>query len=152
MAISKGLYAAPQGFEELMPEGAPDIEIEIEDPEEVNIGLGDIEIDLKPQKETADTFDANLAEYMDDAELDSLGKDLVEDFGKDINDRKDWIRTYVDGLKLLGLQYEERTEPWQGACGVFHPMLTESVVRFQSEAMMETFSDGACEDADRWRG
>jgi hypothetical protein len=139
MAISKGLYAAPQGFEELMPEGAPDIEIEIEDPEEVNIGLGDIEIDLKPQKETADTFDANLAEYMDDAELDSLGKDLVEDFGKDINDRKDWIRTYVDGLKLLGLQYEERTEPWQGACGVFHPMLTESVVRFQSEAMMETF-------------
>jgi hypothetical protein len=139
MAISKGLYAAPQGLEELMPEGAPDIEIEIEDPEEVNIGLGDIEIDLKPQKETADTFDANLAEYMDDAELDSLGKDLVEDFGKDINDRKDWIRTYVDGLKLLGLQYEERTEPWQGACGVFHPMLTESVVRFQSEAMMETF-------------
>ena len=139
MAISKGLYAAPQGLEELMPEGAPDIEIEIEDPDEVNIGLGDIEIDLKPQKETADTFDANLAEYMDEGELDSLGNDLVEDFGKDINDRKDWIRTYVDGLKLLGLQYEERTEPWQGACGVFHPMLTESVVRFQSEAMMETF-------------
>ena len=139
MAISKGLYAAPQGLEELMPEGEPDIEIEIEDPEEVNIGLDGIEINLKPEKETADTFDANLAEYMDDAELDSLGKDLVEDFGKDINDRKDWIRTYVDGLKLLGLQYEERTEPWQGACGVFHPMLTESVVRFQSEAMMETF-------------
>ena len=139
MAISKGLYAAPQGLEELMPEGEPDIEIEIEDPEEVNIGLGDIEINLKPEKETADTFDANLAEYMDEGELDSLGNDLVEDFGKDINDRKDWIRTYVDGLKLLGLQYEERTEPWQGACGVFHPMLTESVVRFQSEAMMETF-------------
>ena len=139
MAISKGLYAAPQGLEELMPEGEPDIEIEIEDPEEVNIGLDGIEINLKPEKETADTFDANLAEYMDEGELDSLGNDLVEDFGKDINDRKDWIRTYVDGLKLLGLQYEERTEPWQGACGVFHPMLTESVVRFQSEAMMETF-------------
>jgi hypothetical protein len=139
MAISKGLYAAPQGLEELIPEGAPDIEIEIEDPEEVNIGLGGIEIDLKPEKKTADTFDANLAEYMDDDELDSLGQELVEDFGKDINDRKDWIKTYVDGLKLLGLQYEERTEPWQGACGVFHPMLTESVVRFQSEAMMETF-------------
>jgi hypothetical protein len=76
---------------------------------------------------------------MDDDELDSLGAELVEDFGKDINDRKDWIKTYVDGLKLLGLNYEERTEPWQGACGVFHPMLTESVVRFQSEAMMETF-------------
>jgi len=139
MAISKGLYAAPQGLEELISEGAPDIEIEIEDPESVSIGMGDIEIDLKPQKETADTFDANLAEYMDDDELDSLGQELVEDFGKDINDRKDWIKTYVDGLKLLGLQYEERTEPWQGACGVFHPMLTESVVRFQSEAMMETF-------------
>jgi hypothetical protein len=139
MAISKGLYAAPQGLEELIPQGAPDIEIEIEDPESVNIDMGDIEIDLKPQKETADTFDANLADYMDDGELDSLGGELIEDFGKDINDRKDWIRTYVDGLKLLGLQYEERTEPWQGACGVFHPMLTESVVRFQSEAMMETF-------------
>ena len=139
MAISKGLYTAPQGLEELIPEGAPDIEIEIEDPESVNIDMGDVEIDLKPQKETAKDFDANLADYMDDDELDSLGKDLVEDFGKDINDRKDWIRTYVDALKLLGLQYEERTEPWQGACGVFHPMLTESVVRFQSEAMMETF-------------
>jgi len=139
MAISKGLYAAPQGLEELIPEGAPDIEIEIEDPESVNIGLGDIEIDLKPQKETSKDFDANLADYMDDDDLDSLGMDLVEDFGKDIDDRRDWIKTYVDGLKLLGLQYEERTEPWQGACGVFHPMLTESVVRFQSEAMMETF-------------
>jgi hypothetical protein len=73
MAISKGLYAAPQGLEELIPEGAPDIEIEIEDPESVNIDMDDVEIDLKPQKETADTFDANLADYMDDDELDSLG-------------------------------------------------------------------------------
>ena len=135
-SMDKGLYAAPQGISAL---AEPDIEIEIEDPESVSIGMGDIEIDLKPQKETAEDFDANLAEYMDEGDLDSLGNDLVEDFGKDINDRKDWIKTYVDGLKLLGLQYEERTEPWQGACGVFHPMLTESVVRFQSEAMMETF-------------
>jgi hypothetical protein len=134
--VDKALYQAPQGMAML---AEPDIEIEIEDPESVSIGMGDIEIDLKPQKETADTFNANLAEYMDDNDLDSLGQDLVEDFGKDIQDRRDWIRTYVDGLKLLGLQYEERTEPWQGACGVFHPMLTESVVRFQSEAMMETF-------------
>ena len=135
-SMDKSLYQAPQGISELME---PDLEIEIEDPESVSIGMGDIEIDLKPRKETSEDFDANLAEYMDEGELDSLGNDLVEDFGKDINDRKDWIRTYVDGLKLLGLQYEERTEPWQGACGVFHPMLTESVVRFQSEAMMETF-------------
>jgi len=136
MAMDKALYQAPQGLSAL---AEPDIEIEIEDPESVSIGMGDIEIDLKPQKETAEDFDANLADYMDDGELDSLGQELVEDFEKDVNDRKDWIKTYVDGLKLLGLNYEERTEPWQGACGVFHPMLTESVVRFQSEAMMETF-------------
>jgi hypothetical protein len=135
--MDKSLYQAPMGLSDLA--GQPDLEIEIEDPESVSIGMGDIEIDLKPQKETAEDFDANLAEYMDEGELDALGNDLVEDFGKDTMDRKDWIKTYVDGLKLLGLNYEERTEPWQGACGVFHPMLTESVVRFQSEAMMETF-------------
>jgi hypothetical protein len=136
MAMEKGLYAAPLG----MMEGVePPIEIEIEDPEEVRIGMGDIEIDLKPRKETAEDFDANLADYMDSSELESLGSELIEEFDKDIQDRKDWMQTYVEGLKLLGLKYEERTEPWNGACGVFHPMLTESVVRFQSEAMMETF-------------
>jgi len=134
--MDKGLYQAPMGID--MMEENP-IEIEIEDPESVSIGMGDIEIDIKPQKETADTFDANLAEYMDEGDLSGLANDLVSDFEKDIMDRRDWIKTYVDGLKLLGLNYEERTEPWQGACGVFHPMLTESVVRFQSEAMMETF-------------
>ena len=138
MAVSKGLYAAPEGLDQI-DNAAPEIEIEIEDPESVSIGMGGLEIDLLPAKETADTFDANLAEYMDANELDSLGAELVEDFDKDIGDRKDWMQTYVDGLKLLGLKYEERTEPWNGACGVFHPMLTESVVRFQSEAMMETF-------------
>ena len=136
--MDKGLYQAPMGLEE--DAGMqPDIEIEIEDPESINIGLGDIEIQLRPEKETAETFDANLAEYMDDGDLSGLADELVSDFDKDTMDRRDWIKTYVDGLKLLGLNYEERTEPWQGACGVFHPMLTESVVRFQSEAMMETF-------------
>jgi hypothetical protein len=134
--IEKSLYAAPLG---IMEEAGPPIEIEIEDPESVTIGLGEIEIDLKPRKETAEDFDANLAEYMDSSELDSLGSELIEEFDKDIQDRKEWMQTYVEGLKLLGLKYEERTEPWNGACGVFHPMLTESVVRFQSEAMMETF-------------
>ena len=136
--MSKGLYAAPEGLMDMPTEG-PEIEIEIEDPERVTLGLGDIEIDLEPKAPTAEDFDANLAEYMDDKELAQLVTDLVGDFDKDINDRKEWMQTYVDGLKLLGLKYEERTEPWQGACGVFHPMLTESVVRFQSEAMMETF-------------
>ena len=137
-SIDKGLYAAPLGIEEDMD--MPPLEIEIEDPEAVRIGMGDIEIELTPDTEgTADEFDANLAEFMDASALDSLGSELVADFTKDIGDRKDWIQTYVDGLKLLGLKYEDRTEPWQGACGVFHPMLTESVVRFQSEGIMETF-------------
>ena len=138
-SISKGLYAAPSGIEDEDMDAAP-LEIEIEDPESVNISMGDIEIELLPDTEgTDEEFDANLAEFMDASELDSLGSDLVGDFTKDIGDRKDWIQTYVDGLKLLGLKYEERTEPWAGACGVFHPMLTESVVRFQSEGIMETF-------------
>ena len=137
-SMDKGLYAAPAGLDEIDNE-VPEIEIEIEDPEAVRIGLGDFEIDIVKGDMTAEDFDANLAEFMDDSELGSLGSELVEDFEKDVNDRKDWMQTYVDGLKLLGLKYEERTEPWNGACGVFHPMLTESVVRFQSEAMMETF-------------
>jgi hypothetical protein len=135
--MGKGLYAAPQGIS--MDDMEPEIEIEVEDPESVTLGLGDIEIQLEAQPDTAEDFDANLADYMDDKELALLVSELVADFDKDINDRKDWMQTYVDGLKLLGLKYEDRTEPWQGACGVFHPMLTESVVRFQSEAMMETF-------------
>lgn len=117
----------------------PAMEIEIEDPESVTIGIGGLEIQLEPESETAEDFDANLAEFMDEGELESLASELVGEFDSDISDRKDWIQTYIDGLKLLGLKYEERTEPWSGACGVFHPMLTESVVRFQSEAVMETF-------------
>ena len=136
MAMEKGLYAAPVG---LGMEQDPEIEIEIEDPESVSIDMGDLEIDLVPTKDTAEDFNANLAEFMDMRDLDSLGSELVGDFTKDIGDRKEWMQTYVDGLKLLGLKYEDRTEPWAGACGVFHPMLTESVVRFQSEAMTETF-------------
>ena len=135
--MEKSLYQAPVGLAEMMD--APDVEVEVEDPESMSISMGDVEIDLKPQRDTAEDFDANLAEFMDDSELQALGNDLVDDFTKDGMDRKDWIKTYIDGLKLLGLNYEERTEPWQGACGVFHPMLTEAVVRFQSEAMMETF-------------
>ena len=138
-SMDKGLYAAPLGIEEDMGM-APPLEIEVEDPESVRIAMGDIEIELSPDNENTDEdFDANLADFMSDSALDSLGGELVSDFDKDINDRKDWIRTYVEGLKLLGLKYEERTEPWNGACGVFHPMLTESVVRFQSEGIMETF-------------
>ena len=137
MAMDKGLYQAPTGLSEL---AGPPVEIEIEDPEAIRIGIGDMEIDLEPKKERGgEDFDANLAEEIDDQDLQSLGYELVNDFDKDVQDRKEWMQTYVEGLKLLGLRYEERTEPWNGACGVFHPMLTESVVRFQSEGIMETF-------------
>jgi len=140
--MDKGLYQAPQGLPGFGQSDIPaeGLEIEIEDPEAVHIGLGGLEIDLeKKRPNEGGDFDANLAELMDDKELATLATDLIADFEKDMSDRKDWVQTYIDGLKLLGLKYEERTEPWQGACGVFHPMLTESVVRFQSEAMMETF-------------
>ena len=136
--IDKGLYAAPVGIEEAMM-AEPEVEIEIEDPESVSIEMGGLEIEPKKEEPTAEDFDANLADFMSDEDLESLGGDLVAEFEKDVNDRKEWMETYVEGLKLLGLKYEDRTEPWEGACGVFHPMLTESVVRFQSEAIMETF-------------
>jgi hypothetical protein len=130
--MEKGLYAAPMGLSDLAEQ--PDIEIELElEP------IDGEELEDQSKEGTADDFDANLAEFMDDKDLQALGEELVGDFDKDTGDRRDWIQTYVDGLKLLGLKYEDRTEPWQGACGVFHPMLTESVVRFQSESMMETF-------------
>ena len=137
--MEKSLYQTPLGLDSIVPAGAPDIEIEIENPDEVNIGIDGLEVSLSPEREHDSKFDQNLAEIMDERDLASLGSELIADFDKDISDRKEWIQTYIDGLKLLGLKYEDRTEPWQGACGVFHPMLTESVVRFQSEAMMETF-------------
>ena len=139
MAMDKGLYAAPEGITDVEDLEQPAIEIEIEDPESISIGIDGIEIELEKREPTAEDFDANLADFMEDSELEELGGDLVAEFEKDINDRKEWIQTYVEGLKLLGLKYEDRTEPWEGACGVFHPMLTESVVRFQSEGITETF-------------
>ena len=119
--------------------GDPNIEIEIEDPEKVTVGIGDMEIEIEPGKETDENFDANLAEYMDEEELNTLSEDLIGDFEDDISSRKDWMQTYVDGLELLGLKLEERTEPWPGACGVHHPLLTEALVKFQAETIMETF-------------
>ena len=121
--------------------GAPDIEIEIENPEAVSIGVDGLEIDLVPGggDEDEEGFEANLAELMDDGELSTLAEDLLSDYDNDIQSRKDWETTYAEGLKLLGLKYEERTEPWSGACGTFSPILTEAVVRFQSEAITELF-------------
>jgi len=134
--LEKALYQTPEGLDRLNDE--PDLQIEIENPEDVKLNIHGLEIDLMPEEEEVG-FDDNLAEVIDDRVLQSLGEDLVNDFDKDINDRKEWAQTYVEGLKLLGLRYEERTEPWNGACGIFHPMLAESVVRFQSEGITETF-------------
>lgn len=135
--FDKALYQAPEGMTEEDMGG--DIEIEIEDPESVSIGIGDLEIDIEPNKEATDDFDANLAEYMDESELQSLAGDLLSDFEDDIDARKDWMQTYVDGLELLGMKIEERSEPWEGACGVYHPLLSEALVKFQAETIMETF-------------
>jgi hypothetical protein len=136
--IDKALYQAPKGIDEAA-EDAPQIEIEIEDPESVTIGMGDMEIEIEPDKESEDDFNANLAEFIDDDVLQSIAEDLIGDFDEDISSRKDWMQTYVDGLELLGMKIEERTEPWEGACGVYHPMLSEALVKFQSETMMATF-------------
>jgi hypothetical protein len=140
MAMEKGLYQAPEGLEALAAE-EPSIEIEIEDPEAVRIGVDGLEINLeKEDKEPSDDdFDANLAEYMSEGDLAQMVGDLLGDFDADIASRKDWIKTYVDGLELLGMKIEERMEPWPGACGVYHPILSEALVKFQSETMMATF-------------
>lgn len=135
--IDKGLYQAPVGLEAMGMSDEP-IEIEIIDPEEVNIRAGDMELSIEKDDET-DDFGANLAEEMDESALQSMAGDLVGDIDNDKGSRKDWEKAYTEGLKLLGLQYEERTEPWNGACGVFHPMITEAVIRFQSETITETF-------------
>ena len=137
MAIEKALYQAPEGITEEMM--TPDIEIEIEDPESVKIGLGGMEIVIDPDAEEDDEFNENLAEKIEEDELVGLATDLIGDYDDDISSRKDWVQTYVDGLELLGLKIEERTEPWPGACGVYHPLLTEALVKFQSETIIETF-------------
>jgi len=136
MSIEKSLYQAPVGLDSIVEEP---IEIEIVDPESVTIGIDGLEIEIEPAAETAEDFDANLAEYMSEGELAEIAGDLIGDFEDDISARKDWIQTYVDGLELLGMKIEERTEPWEGACGVYHPLLSEALVKFQSETIMETF-------------
>jgi len=136
--IDKALYQQPQGIAELAQDEEP-IEIEIIDPEEVNIHAGSLDLSIRPGDEEEDSFDANLAEELDEGELATLAGELADDIKNDLGSRTEWEKSYVQGLKLLGLQYEERTEPWDGACGVFHPMITEAVVRFQSESITETF-------------
>lgn len=138
MSIEKSLYAAPLGLDALANQ-EPDIEIEIEDPEAVRVSVEGEEILEIEAGEGTDEFNENLAEVLSEGDIQSLAGDLAEDIQNDLASRKDWEQMYKDGITLLGLKFEERTEPWDGACGVFHPMITEAVVRFQSDTIMETF-------------
>ncbi len=123
--------------------GEPDLEIEILNPEAVSIETedGGMVIDFDPDftPEGAIPHDANLAEYIDDSDLQSIAADLIGSFKSDKESRADWEKTYIRGLDLLGLKHEDRTTPWDGACGVFHPLLTEAVIRFQSQSIQELF-------------
>ena len=141
MAIDKALSQAPMGLGAIpMMEEGPELEIEIEDPESVEIGIDGMPIMRIEEEEPSDKdFDANIAEYMSEEDLQELASDLIGDFDDDVSSRKDWMQTYVDGIQLLGMKMEERTEPWEGSCGVYHPLLSEALVKFQAETIMETF-------------
>jgi len=136
--ISQSLSQAPMGLNDLETDDSPAIEIEIVNPEGVKLDMDGLEIDLMPD-ENEEGFSDNLAEYIDEGELQKIASDLIEMVDADINSRKDWVDMYVKGLDVLGMKYEERTEPWLGACGVFSTVLTEAAVRFQSETIIETF-------------
>ena len=133
------LGISPLSIDDIIGDDTPAFEITIEDPEGVQIGIDGLEIDLMPEPETGETFDANLAEYMDEGDLASLAGDLVSEYDSDVSSRKEWADMYVKGLEVLGMKYEERVEPWEGACGVFSTVLTEAAIRFQSETIIETF-------------
>ena len=137
MTIDKAIHRAPLGLPQDDLEG--DIEIEIEDPEGVRIGMDGLEIELEKERPEDEEFNENLAEALSEGEMAELVGDLIGDFDDDISSRKDWMQTYVDGLELLGMKLEDRTEPWPGACGVYHPLLSEALVKFQAETIMETF-------------
>lgn len=122
------------------------LEIEIVNPDAVSFELedGGALVILGPElsEQIAPGFNANLAEHMDERDLGALGSELISDFESDRRSREDWEQTYKKGLDLLGLKIEDRSSPWPGACGVFHPILSEAAVRFQSQAIMETFPAG----------
>jgi hypothetical protein len=142
MAIEKGLYAAPEGMEgELMTGESSSLEIEIVDPEMVTLDDGSVEITLIPDAKVTDMmdFDANLAEFLEENTLNSLSQDLLGQVDADVDSRKDWADTFVKGLDVLGFKYEERSEPWEGSCGVYSTVLAEAAIRFQAETMSETF-------------
>ena len=144
MAIEKGLNPAPMGIEEeILEKGdmpATDLEIEIVNPDMVTLDDGSVEITIIPGDDNEKGgFNANIAEELEEDELSMLADDLIDLVDSDFDSRKDWADTFVKGLDVLGFKYEERTEPWEGACGVYSTVLAEAAIRFQAETMSETF-------------
>ena len=137
MSIEQSLNPAPLGISSLVAEEEPVFEIEIDNPDGGHLDMDGIEIEIESFEDSE--FGANLAEEMSSSQLQSVASEIVELVDADINSRKDWVDMYVKGLEVLGMKYEERTEPWSGACGVFSTVLTEAAVRFQSETILETF-------------
>lgn len=138
MAIEKGILQAPTGIEE---EETEQLEIEVVNPDMVTLDDGSMEITIVPDAEGVGTgdFEENLAESMDDDQLGAISDELLGNIDSDLDSRKDWADTFVKGLDVLGFKYEERTEPWEGACGVYSNVLAEAAIRFQAETMSETF-------------
>ena len=143
MAIERQTPFTPvEGTEEA---DTDELSIAIENPDSVAISTedGGMVIDFDPQEDRPESeFGSNLVDFIDESELDRMGSDLVSQFNMDRDSRKEWEETYTKGLDQLGLKIEERTQPWNGACGVFHPMLSEAVIRFQSQAIAEIFPAG----------
>jgi hypothetical protein len=142
MAVEKAMYGAPMGLEEeAMNEEPVEVEIAVEDPESVEFSINGEEIFEIEAGDAGDEIahNANLAEYIDEDQLGVIADDLLEAYATDIESRAEWEETYYDGLELLGLKIEDRSEPWEGAFGVYHPLLAEAVVKFQSETIVETF-------------
>ena len=139
MAIEKGLSPAPIGIEEESQETKA-LEIEIVNPDMVTLDDGSVEVTIIPGDDNEKGgFNANIAEELEDDELSMLADDIIDLVDADFNSRKDWADTFVKGLDVLGFKYEERTEPWEGACGVYSTVLAEAAIRFQAETMSETF-------------
>ena len=142
MAIEKPM--TPSNVVTITTDDNPELEVEVIDPDAVSVTDDDgsvaIVLDSEMQEDMiGPDHSSNLAEYLQEGELEAMASDLIEAFNSDRTSRKDWASSYVKGLDLLGLKIEERDQPWPGACGVFHPVLTESVVRFQAQAITEIF-------------
>ena len=138
MAVEKGLFQAPKGVEE---EETEQLEIEIVNPDMVTLDDGSMEVTIVPDAEGVSTgaFDENIAENMEEDQLAAGADELLGNIDSDLESRKEWADTFVRGLDVLGFKYEERSEPWEGACGVYSNVLTEAAIRFQAETMGETF-------------